>query len=72
MKNLLIIVMIVFGVTTYSRDFEYREKEERSKFDTISLERGGRYDFSSWASQETTVEEVNLEFERYSASSNYF
>ncbi len=65
MKNLLIIFMLVFGATVFSRDFEYREKEKRSKIDMISLERGGRYDFSSWASQETIVEEVNLEFERY-------
>lgn len=65
MKNLLIIFMLVFGATAFSRDFEYREKEKRSKIDMISLEREGRYDFSSWASQETTVEEVNLEFERY-------
>lgn len=68
MKNLLIIVMIVFGVTTYSRDFEYREKEERSKVDMISLERVGRYDFSRWFPQESTGEENYMEFERYSRS----
>ncbi len=68
MKNLLIIVMIAFSVTTYSRDFEYREKEERSKVDMISLERIGRYDFSRWYTQESTGEENYLEFERYSRS----
>ncbi len=59
MKKLLIIVMIIFGVTAYSRDFEYREKEGKC-IDLTNLEKMGRSDFSKWFPEEESSR--NLEF----------
>jgi len=71
MKKLLIIVMIVFGVAAYSRDFEYSEKEERGA-GSVTLEKVGRYAFSKWFPEEnaTLDRTFYMELERSSRGSS--
>jgi len=63
MKNLIIAAMIIVGATTYTRDFEYREKLTH-KIKKYNLERGGRVTCHIWDLQKENDNDFILELKK--------
>jgi len=65
MKNLIIAAMIIVGATTYTRDFEYREKlTHKIKIQNHNLERDGRVTCNIWDLQKENHDDFILELKK--------
>lgn len=62
MKKILLLMMVILGVTSFARDFEYNEKRDIVKPVEEQVERLSRFTPQEWQLEK---EETEKNFEKY-------
>jgi hypothetical protein len=63
MKRLIILLIILIGVASYSRDFEFNEKRDVKVGRDEEVERVGRYALNIWELEEENYSDFQRELE---------
>ncbi len=63
MKRLIILLIILIGVTSYSRDFEFNEKRDIKAGMDEEIGRVGRYALNIWNLEEEVYSDFQRELE---------